>query len=281
MARPVSEIQNDILLSISQNEVLSGQLTSTSATAVFRLFTYIVALAIYTLEFLFDNHKSEVTAIIRENKPGTLPWHRTMALLFQFGFSLVPDRDYYDNSNADPEAVEASKVIKYAAVGEASESSRVILKIAGEAPDGSLAPILEQQRLSFEDYVKEWKIAGVKVTIINYLPDMLYLSIQIKIDPQVLAVNGMSILNGNYPVKDAIAAYMKELPFNGELRLSHLVDKLQVVEGVLDATILSAHSAWINPETSGYGNPASIAIAVIPESGYFEVANYDNLTYVV
>ena len=113
------------------------------------------------------------------------------------------------------------------------------------------------------------------------MPDQLYLNIQIKRDALVLNSNGMSILNGNYPVVDAIQDFMKELPFNGELRLSALVDKLQKVTGVIDATILSAQSAWINPDTSGYGIPQPIFISKIAESGYYEVVNYDTISYVV
>ncbi|MNG06994.1 hypothetical protein D3C84_902770 [compost metagenome] len=91
----------------------------------------------------------------------------------------------------------------------------------------------------------------------------------------------MSIQDANYPVNEAIQQFMKELPFDGDLRLSALVDKLQKVPGVLDATIVSAASAWINPGIDGYDIPQPIYISKVAESGYFEVVTFDNIDYVV
>ena len=280
MARTITTIHKGILDSIVANEVLSPYLTSTSIYAIYRAFSYVIATAIWLLESFFDQHTTEVNTIILNQKSGRKPWYRDMALRFQYGFDLVPDKDYFDNGMATDEDIEDSKIIKYAAVSESEETSRVILKIAGET-SGVLSPINEDQYLAFNAYIDEIRWAGVQYSIINYLPDQLYLNIQIKRDPLVLSTTGMSILNGNYPVQEAIQEYMKELPFNGELQLSLLVDKLQRVTGVIDATILSAQSAWINPDTSGYGVPQPIFISKVAESGYYEVVNFDNINYVV
>ena len=74
---------------------------------------------------------------------------------------------------------------------------------------------------------------------------------------------------------------MKELDFNGELRLSALVDKIQSVPGVKDATLISAESSWIDPASNGYGTPQPIFISKIAESGYFEIVTFDTIAYVV
>lgn len=279
MARTVEVIHNEMLANIAANEKLAA-LNSPSKTAIFRLFAYVIAISIWTVETLFDTHSNELTDKLANQKSGTLPWYRTMALAFLYGFDLVTDRDYFDTTGATPEQIEAASIVKYAAVDEATLSSRVIIKIAGET-DGVLAPITDPQKEAFEAYIKEIRVAGTAITVINYLPDRLSLVIQIKRDPLVLDDSGMSILNATYPVNEAISSYMKELPFNGELRLSALVDKLQVVPGVLDATVLDAQSAWINPETNGYGDPVQITISTIPVSGYFEVVTFDNIAYVV
>jgi hypothetical protein len=86
---------------------------------------------------------------------------------------------------------------------------------------------------------------------------------------------------GGYPVTEALKEFMKELDFNGELRLSALVDKLQVIPGVLDATVLSAKSSWIDPALNGYGTPQPILISKVAVSGYFEIVTFDNINYVV
>lgn len=280
MARPLASIHKLMLDDIISNEVLSTKLSSPSLYAIFRNFTYIVAVAIWIFEGFFDQHRVETDDKILNQKSGRLSWYRTMALQFQFGFDLVPDKDYFDNGNATAEQIAASKIIKYAAVNEATESSRVILKIAGET-NGELSPFTDADQIeAIEYYVNEFRIAGVVVTIINYAADQLYLNLQIKRDALVIDSTGMN-REGRFPVLEAIAEFMKELPFNGELRLSALIDKLQLIPGVIDATVLSAQTAWINPATNGYGIPQPVFISKVAESGYFKVVNYDSIAYVV
>lgn len=240
----------------------------------------IVALAIFIHELFFDQHRVEIEDKILNQKSGRLSWYRTMALRFQFGFDLVPDKDYFDNGTATAEQIANSKIIKYAAVDESQTESRIIIKIAGEE-NGVLSDFTDPTQVeAIEAYFKEIKWPG-KITIINYKADKLYLNIQIKRDALLLNADGLSIQNGNTPVNDAISEFMKELPFNGELRLSALVDKLQLIPGVIDATILSAESAWINPEINGYETPQPIFISKVAVSGYFAIVNYDNINYVV
>lgn len=290
MGRSKTQIKTEITTPFMANETLAnayGYAVGSSFETEFSLVSLeniifeIISLAIFIHEQLFDQHKKETDEKIINQKSGTLPWYRTMALRFQYGFNLVPDHDYFNNGNATPEQIENSKIIKYAAVGESDSESRVIIKIAGETAN-KLSPITLEQKEVFENtYMKEIKWAGVKITVINYLPDKLFLEMQIKRDALVLNGDGMSILDANYPVTDAIQEYMKELPFDGDLRLSAIVDKIQKVPGVLDATIVSAASAWINPDNDDYDSPQPILISKVPESGYFEILDFSKIQYYV
>jgi hypothetical protein len=290
MARKQTEVKKEITTAFMSNAVLATkygfELNADfeevfSKVSIENIWFEIVAFSSWTLEVLYDFHKKEVDEKLANQKSGTLPWYRTMALKFQYGFDLVPDHDFFDNGNATPDQIENSKIIKYAAVGESELESRVIIKIAGET-ENKLSPIAPAQKEAFEfSYMKEIKWAGVKITVINYKPDKLFLEMLIKRDALVLNDKGMSILNANYPVTDAILEYMKELPFDGELRLSALVDKIQKVPGVLDATIISAQSAWINPDNDDYDSPQPISIAKVPESGYFFIEDFSKITYYV
>lgn len=278
MARTITEIQNEIFTSITANENLAG-LTSQSKVAIYRLIVFVVSFGIWSLESIFDIHKKELQNELLEQKSGTLPWYRTMALAFQYGFDLLTDSDKFNNNGATDEQIEASKIVKYAAVEEGSEDSRVIIKIAGET-NKVLAPITADQLAAFNNYIDEVRYAGVNVTVINYLPDRLYLNLKIYRDPLLIDANGNYILGGR-PVEDAIRAYMKQLPFNGELVLVHLVDALQKVEGVKIPHVVSADSSWIDPIVNGYGTPQPINVKSIAVSGYYEVVNFDNVSYVV
>lgn len=289
MARSKTEIKQEITNSFMTNEIVILKYGFEEETEFESYFSNVsienllfefIAYAIFILELIFDNHKKEIDTKLSNQKAGTLSWYRTMALRFQYGFNLVPDRDYFDNTGATVAQIEASKVVKYSAVEEAQESSRVIIKIAGETGE-NLSPLPEEQKEAFDAYCKEFAFAGVAFTVINYLPDRLFLHLQIKRDALILNDSGMSILNGNYPVIETIKQYMKELPFNGEFRHNNLIARLRNVEGVLDASILSAQSAWINPETNGYGALQPIFISSIPVSGYYEVIDFNNIFYVV
>lgn len=264
------EIFNIIIEEKERQEALNG-LTSTSRVAQWRLFAYVVAYVIDLLRQMFETHKEEISIAISELKSHTARWYRNKALAFQYGFKLHENTDKFNNEGHTEEEITASKVVKYAAVTEAENQSRLIIKIAGEN-NGELSPITEPQKEAFMTYMEEIKDAGVPLTIINYLPDLLYLNITIKRDPLVLDASGNAIapINGDIrPVDTAIKEFLRELPFNGELSLSKLTDKLQVTNGVVDVQIDSASSAWIDPQTGDYGSAIGIYMAVIPASGYF------------
>jgi hypothetical protein len=290
MARTRKQIKEEITTPFMANETLAVKYdfaVGASFAAEFSLVSLeniifeIVALAIFIHELFFDQHAREVNERLANEKAGTLPWYRTMALRFQFGFDLLPDTDVFDNSNATAEQIENSKIIKYAAVNEAEDSSRVILKIAGEV-GGELSDFVDPAQVeAIEAYINEIRVAGVEVTIINYKADQLYLNLRIRRDVLVLTDTGMNKLDGNYPVNEALQEFMKELKFNGELRLSALIDKIQLVPGVLDATLLSVESSWIDPALGGYGVPQPIFINKVAESGYFKIMTFDNISYVV
>jgi len=278
MARAINEIQNGILTEITSNEVLSLKLNSTSKAAIYRLFSYVVAASIWALEVLFDNHKKEIQEIILRDKAHRPSWYRTKALAFQYGFNLIADTDNFDNTGYTDEQIENSKIIKYAAV--TPNGGQLVIKTATEA-GGVLTPLTPEQRASVDAYFSEIADCGVKYLVVNHLPDILLLNIKIYRDPLVLDSNGMSILNGNYPVQDAINEYMKELPFDGELVLAHLIDKLQQAEGVIIPHLINAESQAIDINTNAYNPPQVIDVKTIPESGYFKIPNFDNITYVV
>lgn len=269
--RTLQEIQTEILQA-KENEPALAELNSNSKTAIWRLWVYITSFAIFTLEKIFDQHKKEVDFRLSELKPHTARWYRNKALAFQYGFDLLPDSDQFDNKGNSEEAIANSKIVKYSAVIESKNEGRLIVKIATEQTEGNLQPISVEQQRSFEAYLSEIKDAGVRIAVINYLPDRLILDLEIYYDPLILDESGTHRLSAEKPVEIAIQNYMKKLPFNGEMVLAHLIDELQKVEGVKIPHLANAQSSWIDSHSGGYGTPQPISVAVIPESGYFEVS---------
>ncbi|MGV0830336.1 nucleotidyltransferase [Empedobacter brevis] len=279
MFRTIPEIQESIFKKKASYEELNG-LTSTSKTAVWRLWIYIMAFCIYTLERLFDSHSNEVTKQLNEQKAHTPAWYRKQALEFQFGFTFDENLGLFDDENSTNEQIEASKIIKYCAVNESDDESTLVVKIAGET-DGILNPITPEQITSFTAYMKRVRDVGVKVNVINYPADYLKLDLKIEYDPLVLDANGMNQRTGAFPVNTALEEFLKELPFNGELILAKLVDKLQLIEGVRIPTINAAWSKWIDKDQLDvYVDYSEIQIKRIPESGYFKLDLETTIDYV-
>ena len=121
MARSIATIKAEITTSFMADEGLSsayGFEVGASFDSVFSKVSLesiifgIVATVIYTLEVLFDSHKSEITDLLDSQKPHRTRWYRDKVLAFQFGRSLADESDVYD------EVVDSEKVVKFAAVTE-------------------------------------------------------------------------------------------------------------------------------------------------------------------
>lgn len=263
------EILNQIHQAKNDSPELA-ELTSTSKVSVWRNIVWIVAYLIDLLRQMFEVHKTETYTAIANQKRHKAADVRQRLLDFQLGFPLRPGTDEFFNGSKTQEQIDASKIIKYAAVVESTDEKRVICKIATEIDD-ELAPIPEEHMEAVGDYVKEIKPAGVPYNLINYLPDLLVLKIRIVRDPLVLNSNGTHRVDGSEPVKDALKEFMKELPFNGELVIQELANKLEKTEGVKIVSVDYAQTAWLNPETGNYNDFAGIDIRKIAESGYFKI----------
>ncbi|MRX70261.1 hypothetical protein SAMN06265349_101737 [Flavobacterium resistens] len=279
MARQIELIQKEILDRVASDETLSA-LNSTSKVAIYRLYAHVISFSIWALEVVFDNHKKEIDTAIYEQKSGTPRWYRNMSLAFQYGFDLIADSDQFDNTGFNDDAIEASKIIKYCSVKESTESNRLIIKVASEESD-FLTPLDNTQIASFTEYLNEIKYAGVKIAVVNNPADKLLLNMIIYRDVLVLDENGSSILNGGKPVEAEIKSYMKSLPFDGELVINDLIEKLRSVSGVINAHIVTATSSYYDVLTSQYTEFTPINIKTIPIAGYFEIVNFDSVSYVV
>ncbi|MFL0089917.1 nucleotidyltransferase [Tenacibaculum maritimum] len=279
MDKIVEEYQNKMIV-VKENEPSLSELTSTSKVSIWRQLLFIVATCMVDLRTYFTAHREYVDKRLANQKAGTLPWYRSMTLAFQYGFDLIEGTDKFENNNATEEEINASKIIKYAAVNEGEVNGSVVVKIATET-NGKLSPIQPEVVLALKEYFKEIKWVWDDLVIINHLADKLFLNIRIYRDPLVLNAEGMSILKGNKPVEQAIQEFMKELPFDGELILQNLIDKLQKVDGVKIAHLVEAKSSSLNPNTSEHGIASRIEVKRIPESGYFEIETFENIEYVV
>lgn len=287
--RTRAEIKREIVDAFMANEEMQqryGFDPNESFESQFSLVSYenilfeIIAFSHYILEQIFGVHKRELDELIASKKLHNGIWVREQLLNFQYGFNLIPGTDKWNNAGKTEDEILQSKIIKYAAVTESSNEKRVICKVATEINE-ELQPLTPDEIEAVSEWLMQIKAAGVPYTLINYLPDLLQLNIRIYRDPLILTSNGVHRVDGTKPVEDALKEFMKELPFNGELRLQDLSNKLEQTEGVNLVQIDSVLTSWIDPGLGNYGDWQVVDVRKVPESGYFKIEDYNGINYLV
>lgn len=231
MARTIAAIQAQIIASVQSDTTLNTQLTSTSVTAIWRLWTYVVASAIWTLEVLFDLYRTEIADLVAAQKPHTLRWYNQKALDYQHGGTLLPGADTYDNTGLSPDDITAQKIVKQAASVE--QTNIVVIKVAKET-GGALVPLTTPEVNGVAAYFAEIKDAGVQLQVRSVNPDHLKLEVDVYYNPAILSSTGARLDGTNStPVQTAARAFLRTLPFNGQFIKAHLVDAMQTVDGVV------------------------------------------------
>lgn len=257
MARSIDTIYREIITSKESKPELDS-LDSASATAIYRIWAYVTASVIFTLETLFDLFRAEVEGIILSQKPGSLLWYRAMCLGFRYGVGLVVinGRVGYPASDSTP------ALLAQCSVREAADG--LVIKVAKEV-SSQLQPLALEELNSFSAYVSAIKYAGTPTRIINIAANLLMVEATVYYDPLIIKANGEAIADGSRPVDTAIESYLRELPFDGRLKQTSLVEAVMSTPGVLDLKIASLQHKY---ESYGY---ESIEVSHIPESGYFKI----------
>lgn len=278
----VQETKNKMIAVKNQQSALVN-LNSSNKVSIWNLLLFIVASCFQDQRKYFEAHRKYVDYRLANQKAGTLAWYRQKALAFQWGFMLIKNTDKFDNSSHTNQEIEDSKIIKYATANNGEAKGTIVIKVATEV-NGELSTISPEQETAIKEYFKPEKgvaFAGDEVVLINHIADKLFLNLRIYVDALVIDKTGLSNHLGTRPIEEALQGFMKELPFNGELVLQSLVDKLQVIEGVKIAHILEVKSSSLDPTMNTHGTPSLIEVSRIPASGYFEIENFDNIEYVV
>ncbi len=235
MARTIAQVVAQIKSQMAQDAALQPLLANASSVSIWSKIVYCVAFAIVSLEVIYDNHKTDMAALLAAMKPHTRLWYQQKALSFQLGGTLNIGDDDYDNTGLTPVQVEVQKIIKRAAAVE--ENTILTIKVAKLDGDDPV-PLNSTEFAAFFDYIQDIKDAGVKTNIISAEADILQAEIDVYYDPSVMADNG-ALLDGSNatPIETAVKDFLSLLPFNGIFLKSALVDAIQLVPGVVTPVI--------------------------------------------
>ncbi|MFN4298579.1 MAG: hypothetical protein ACK4EX_02490 [Thermaurantimonas sp.] len=246
-------------------ENLRADLQNGSKVAIWRLWLWIMAVASWMVENLFENHKKEIQKIISNTRPHTLQWYTEESKKFQYGYALTWLGDRFGYSSERPE----SQIISYSSASE--EAGKILLKVAkGNKPN--LQPLSPTELVAFTEYWQKWKDAGVQLEIRSLPADQISIHAIIEVDRMVLDSNNKLLRDPQIdPIRQKIDEFGASLEFDGIFRLSDFVEALKSAEGVRDVRILSAkHKSHI----SGW---QPILMSVKPYSGYFIFDYNDSL----
>ena len=252
MARTINEIYNELIAAKeSQPDLttltplsetaddLKSDLTSNSTVAIWRLWLWIVAVGSHTVELLIDKHRSEVEIFVANKEWGTLGFLRQKALDYQHGHSLVWNGSQFVYTTIAP----TTQIIERAAVVVSGQ--QVQFKVAKLTVAGLPEKLTAGEIASFSSYIDGLVYAGTQFAVISDDPDDVKLDLEIVFDPLVLANDGSLVTNAaEFPVIDTINDFISNLPFNGVMNLTALIDSLQAIDGVVDPVLNSADAKF-------------------------------------
>lgn len=268
MARTIVEIYDEIIAEKESasslddltpnpetSTALLAALTSGSKVAIWRLWAYIVSVAIWTHEQLFEIFIAEAEAIAAAAPAGTARWYQKKVLEFQYGDSLV----YTDNQYVYDPVDESARIVTRCAVQDRGDGV-VVIKVAKD-DGGSPAPLDSTEKTALEGYLAKIKFAGTRIAVVSLAADEIDLDYDIYYDPIVPLATLQSDL------QTALETFASELKFNGDFRITKLTDALQAVTGVIDPVFQSATA------TPDGGSASAITVKYQPAAGHVTYAD--------
>lgn len=265
-----NEIQSEILAAKSQaaelnaleilttSEKTLNNVNSTSKVSVWRLFVWIFS-------FVLWSHEKIVLQNALNSRPQNLPNFRAAVLNFHDGLELVwNDGSFtYDLSTvANPEE---RKIIDRCAVLE-SNDGELVVKVAKDN-GGVLEPLDVDEQSRLLDYIRQIKVPGVQIRLINKQADLLKANITVYVDPlQIDLATGklLSVTGDVYPVQEAIKDYLSKLEFNGAFVKNFFISEINNAEGVSLCTVELLQSKFDLFEYSDLNNFR------VAQSGYYK-----------
>lgn len=225
MARTIQQIKQTIIDAKNAEPNLSG-LTSTSQTAVYNLWMYITAVAIYFFEGLLDLFKVEVESIIANQPVGTNKWVQAKVFDFQYDATtpqVVTLVDFVPGYNP----VDETKQIITRCSVRTLPNKVVSVKTAKAEPP---TPLSNNELSSLQGYLSDISFAGVEYQVQSLSPDYMYLQAEIKYNGQYASTITADTIT-------AIETYLANIPFDGVVRVSEVEDAIQEVPGVKDLIV--------------------------------------------
>jgi len=219
MARSVATIQSLMINDVNTN---IPALTSTSKRAIWRLWTFVIASAIFLLESLIDVFQTSVEATAAAAPAASAAWLQNQILLFQYD-AATPQIVQLVNFAPVYPTVDATKRIISRCSVTTTIAGQVIAKVATGNPPAALTSL---QLSALQSYVNTIG-ATINYVVTSANPDQLYVGGTVSYDGQYSEIIQETVIT-------AISNLLAALPFNGQLKVSDIELAIRAVPGVND-----------------------------------------------
>ncbi len=236
MARTFEEIVTEINTEQAQYPELND-LNSNSADSFWKLIKNMFAFLVRTYELGLDKFKAETDYAIQSQQIGTLQWYVNRVKEFQYGdlLHVESNKVFYANFDA------TKRLIKQASATETlggNSRAKIVIKAVKSGPVNTLVPLSIDEHDALKEYIKKIKFAGVTIETVTLGADTIRLKIEIQINRLMLNPDGSRIGSPtDFPVKNAIVQYLRELPFDGTFYWTQLTDRLQLLDEIKDTVV--------------------------------------------
>lgn len=253
----IAELYQELIDETEADANLSD-LTSTSKTAIWRLWCFVTAFQLWLHEFLWIRYKAILDDAARYAQSHTLAWYRQKVLEYQHGDSVqvINGAITYNPIVAANQIIAASSV-KQTALGH------LVVKAAKDDGSGNLVPLDAAELTGLEGYIDNFQDAGVVISVVSQNADVL------KLEATVYYLPAIQPLDDFQPAFEAaVNSYLSNLTFDGKFRRIGLIDELQKLAAFHDIsfTNLQASVAYV-------GSPNFVDI----DLEYETVAGYMNV----
>lgn len=246
--RTIQEIKKAMTDEIMSNEGLVKAMgldpemeweSQVSSVGIINLLLYIVAVAQYATEWMFEQFKADVEKRIDAALPGTISWYWNKVMNFQYGTDL---NQYGNYDLIDPSRM----IISHCSVLEVYNG--IMVKV-NKGDDFDVLD--EKEKNALAAYLNRIKFAGTAVSVYSYQPDDLNLEIKIWRNPLVLNDDGSAVSgDGRNLIEEAVKKYLDGIVYGGRFNKTKLIDAIQSVEGVEDIIITSCRFKAYNSDAT-------------------------------
>lgn len=267
MARNVTTIYDSIIEYKKSREELDG-LNSTSQVAIYKLWAYIMSVAIFTHELLWDLFRIEINGVLDSRINGTKEWYVGKAYEYQDGDELI----VLENKTSlgyDP-VIEGNRLITRCAHSEdvVNFKGRLNLKTAKGDVD-NLEELTSEELGRVVNYFEKIKFAGTNINIISVQADEVVLQ-DITIYHDGVRTND----SVRADVEAAMNDFLVNLPFDGVFYVESFRDSLQLVDNVVDVYIAELRRI---SHISGSPVETTIVRKVEFDSGHAKISSFTPL----